>query len=301
MRYLPFDKSGHWFRGNLHTHSTRSDGAKTPAQVCAVYRRRGYDFLSLTDHFREKYDWPLVDTSGFQTKGFVTIPGAELHAPKTSLGGLWHILAVGLPLDFARTRKHESGPQLAKRASAAGAYVAAAHPAWYDLSDRDVLSLKTAQAIEVCNTMCSIANGKGDSIGYLDRLLSQGHRYHAIATDDAHFKDARSDGFQNWVMVRARQLDAGRLLDALHKGHFYSSQGPVIHSMKFTRTTLKISTSPVRLIRVNSRGTVSARAQSAQDFTTADLDIRRLLSEPYARVTVTDKKGRRAWTNPFWW
>ena len=36
-----------WFRGNLHTHSTVSDGLKTPDEVIRIYRNEGYDFLAL--------------------------------------------------------------------------------------------------------------------------------------------------------------------------------------------------------------------------------------------------------------
>ena len=50
--------------------------------MCLWYRRRGYDFISLTDHFLEHYDWPLTDTTAFRAAGFTTIYGAELHAPK---------------------------------------------------------------------------------------------------------------------------------------------------------------------------------------------------------------------------
>jgi len=40
----------HWFRGNLHTHTTNSDGDSPPDVVAAWYRDAGYDFLALTDH-----------------------------------------------------------------------------------------------------------------------------------------------------------------------------------------------------------------------------------------------------------
>ena len=51
-------------------------------------------------------------------------------------GELWHILAVGLPLDFAPTHTpqftpipdQETGPEVARRAHDAGAFVAVAHP-----------------------------------------------------------------------------------------------------------------------------------------------------------------------------
>src|SRR5687767_12656061 len=137
MKSLPFDKPGKWFKGNLHTHTTKSDGLKTPSQVCEIYKKRGYDFIAVTDHFRENFNWPITDTAASRCNGFTTILGAELHAPKTSLGDLWHILAVGLPANFAPPDATETGPEIADRASRAGAYVAVAHPAWYDLTDQD--------------------------------------------------------------------------------------------------------------------------------------------------------------------
>lgn len=38
------------FRGDLHMHTTRSDGNQAPAIVVANYRKNGYDFLAITDH-----------------------------------------------------------------------------------------------------------------------------------------------------------------------------------------------------------------------------------------------------------
>jgi hypothetical protein len=37
----PFAGPGRFYKGNLHTHSTRSDGAHDPATVCALYRDAG--------------------------------------------------------------------------------------------------------------------------------------------------------------------------------------------------------------------------------------------------------------------
>jgi hypothetical protein len=39
-----------WLRGNLHAHTTFSDGVKEPAQLVAAYEALGYDFLAITDH-----------------------------------------------------------------------------------------------------------------------------------------------------------------------------------------------------------------------------------------------------------
>ena len=44
------DKFGnHWYKGNLHTHTTRSDGKLSPDDTKRFYRSQGYDFLALTD------------------------------------------------------------------------------------------------------------------------------------------------------------------------------------------------------------------------------------------------------------
>ena len=39
-----------WYKGNIHTHTTESDGDEDPHKVTSWYRRHGYDFLVLSDH-----------------------------------------------------------------------------------------------------------------------------------------------------------------------------------------------------------------------------------------------------------
>ena len=47
-----------WFRGDLHTHSTLSDGGElTPAQVVAAAKGVGLDFLAATEHNSDA-NWP---------------------------------------------------------------------------------------------------------------------------------------------------------------------------------------------------------------------------------------------------
>ena len=50
MKLLDAQKK--YFKGNLHAHTTRSDGRKSPEDVIAEYAANGYDFLALTDHWR---------------------------------------------------------------------------------------------------------------------------------------------------------------------------------------------------------------------------------------------------------
>ena len=107
----PFAAPGRFYKGNMHTHSTRSDAVRDPLDVCALYRDAGYDFLALTDHFLPRYGFPITDTRPYRTNSFTTILGAEVYAPATELGEKWHILSVGLPLDFEPTAAPRPAPR----------------------------------------------------------------------------------------------------------------------------------------------------------------------------------------------
>jgi hypothetical protein len=294
---LPFSQPGRFFRGNLHTHSTRSDGRLEPAAVVAAYRERGYDFLALTDHFMERFGYRITDTRSLRTPDFTTLLGAELHTPSLLNGALWHLVAVGLPLDFAPPHTDESGPELAHRATAAGAFLGIAHPAWYGVSPEDALTLDAAHAIEIFNTGHTADSDRGDGWYLADLLALRGCRLLAYAADDAHFGD-RPDHFGGWVHVRAESLDPDRLLAALKAGHFYSSTGPELHDVTIDDGTIRIACSPARAIHVVGRGSV-ARYKLGEDLTGAVFPLDPFLNA-YCRVTVTDAQGRRAWSNPIW-
>ena len=118
MSIAPFSSPGRFWRGNLHTHSTLSDGGLAPERVIEAYKDAGYDFLQLSEHFLERFDWPIADTRTWRSNNFTTLIGAEIHAPATKVGELWHVLAVGLPFDFPAPKADETGPELAARARA---------------------------------------------------------------------------------------------------------------------------------------------------------------------------------------
>lgn len=300
-----FTAPGRFWRGNLHTHSTRSDGALEPEEVCRRYRAEGYDFLALTDHFVGLYGFPIVDTRPFRSNGFTTILGAELHSGAMANGELWHILAVGLPEDFAPSHSphflpvegQESGAELAARARAAGAFVAIAHPQWSGLTLEDARSLKAAHAVEVYNHGCAMGCDRPDGFHTLDLLLSEGRRLDLIATDDAHFTEP--DHFGGWVMVKAEENTPDALLAALKAGAYYSSQGPELRGIEIEGTTLRVTCSAVAAIIVQGQGS-AATALHGSSLTQGDVPLDRFANSPWIRVTVMDRAGKRAWSNPIW-
>jgi len=297
MNNLPFDKPGSFWRGNLHTHTTASDGGRSVDEVIAAYQQQGYDFVSITDHFMERYGFPIVDTTRFRSGGFTTLFGAELHAPALWYGDIWHILANGLPLDFAPATPEEDGPALARRAADAGAFVTVAHPSWYAVSVEDALSIDVAQAVEIYNHTAHHHNGKGDSAALIDLLLMQGRKVNILAVDDAHFS-SRPDFFGGWVMVRSESLDPDSLLSALKAGHFYASQGPRFVDVTVDAEAVHVKTSPVQSIFLSGPGSSIERLRGER-LTEGTLPLERFRGK-FCRVTIIDDAGHRAWTNPIW-
>ena len=299
MKNLPFDKPGRFYRGNLHAHSNNSDGPRSPAEIARLYREAGYDFLAITDHFRQRYGFPITDTRPYRREGFTTLLGAELHAPTTTLGEDWHLLAVGLPLDFPPRLPSESGPELARRAADAGAFVGIAHPAWYGLTPRDAESLNgAAHAVEVYNHSATEDNDRGDGWYLADALLAEGRRVDAYAADDAHLRPGAPDALGGWVQVRSETLEPEAILTALKAGHYYSSQGPEIRDVAVEDGSVVVRSSPARAVFLGGRGTARARVLG-EGITECEVLLAPFVGSHF-RVTVVDAAGRRAWTNPVW-
>ncbi|MEM8979659.1 MAG: CehA/McbA family metallohydrolase [Pseudomonadota bacterium] len=305
MQDPTFAAPGRFWRGNLHTHSNRSDGVLDPQEVCKRYREEGYDFMALTDHFIGQFDYPIIDTKRFSTEHFTTLLGAELHSGAMENGELWHILAVGLPLDFARPNApsfapvegQETGPEIAQRARDAGAYVAVAHPEWGGLSLADARSITAAHAIEVYNHGCQVGADRAEGFWHLDRLLEEGRKLNICATDDAHFTEP--DHFGGWTMVKAETNTPKALLEALKAGHSYASTGPKIHNVVWKETSVTVSCSPAASVIAQGKGSAAAVVHGS-GLAEVTLPLRRVANSPWRRLTVVDASGKRAWTNPIW-
>jgi len=299
-----FRAPGQFYRGNLHTHSNRSDGVLDAGEVCRRYAAEGYDFICLSDHFIGLFNYPITDTSAYRTDRFTTILGAELHSGAMENGELWHILAVGLPEDFTPPRAptffpeagQETGPALAARAVEAGAFVAIAHPEWSNMTTADAMSIESAHAVEVYNHGCARAHDRPHGFYTLDQMLAAGRRLNLIATDDAHFSEP--DHFGGWVMVKAQANEPEALLEALKAGHFYASTGPDIYAVTWEEDRVVVACSAAVSVTVLGKGSAS-KAVHGESMTRCEVTFDyRFEGCDWLRLTVTDRAGKRAWTNP---
>lgn len=305
QRPAAFAASGRFYRGNLHTHSTLSDGSLDPEEVCARYAAEGYDFICVSDHHVGLYNYPICDTRPFRTGSFTTILGAEMHTGQLGNGVIWHILAVGLPPDFTSpqtpnfdgAQASEPAGVLARRCAEAGAFIAIAHPQWFNMTLDDAREIDAAHAVEIYNHGCAIECDRGDGTAILDQLLADGRRLTACATDDAHFRGP--DHFGGWVMVKAAANDPDVLLTALKAGSYYSSQGPRIHDLWIAEKRVHVRCSPAERIIVVGAGS-AAKQLYGNGLSEGSLPLAAFRPGGWLRVVVIDALGRRAWSNPLW-
>lgn len=86
-------------RGDFHVHTSGSDGQEPPEIVCANYRRKGYDFIVITDHFRYYPSLNAIQAYQGVDIPLTILPGEEVHLPGTPVhivnaGGLFSVNGI---------------------------------------------------------------------------------------------------------------------------------------------------------------------------------------------------------------
>jgi hypothetical protein len=85
-----------WRRGDLHVHSTHSDGVHTPLELAQHAREIGLDFLAITDHNTTSAAEELIEAE--RLTGVALLIGQEL----TTDVGYATVLGRSEPVDFRR-------------------------------------------------------------------------------------------------------------------------------------------------------------------------------------------------------
>lgn len=297
------DKEKRFLKGGLHCHTTRSDGRLTPEEAINCAKEHGYDFLAITDHQVYTMQQYAPET------GVLTIPGVELGNDLVKGRGFrcYHTVCLGPTKEDGNGFDHNQRFDwcYAPNAEAYQPYLdeihqnnnltILAHPIWSQTSAKYFENLKGNFAMEIWNTGSSI--GGDNDAAYWDEILGQGKVCYGVATDDAHSYKEMCKG---WVMVKADK-DINSILEALKNGEFYSSCGPEIYDFYIEDGKAIIDCSPVKTIRLQS-DMHPTRIENDEDgnLTHAEFDIEKFWAGPYdyVRMSVIDKDGKKAWTNP---
>lgn len=290
----PFEADGEWYKGNLHTHTTNSDGAWSPERVATEYRAKGYNFLFITDH------GTVTDVSGLSGDGLLVLNGTELGAGKSEVGHSYHLAILNLK-ETVSAKSASTLQGLIDLLRSKGAEVIIAHPYWSGLTINDFSNLEGYIGVEIFNSTCHFAIAKGHSAVHWDDLLARGKRVAGFAVDDAHehSRDNKPlDICYAWIMAKLPELTEAAVMSAIKSGRFYASNGPTIHDISVKDGKISVSTSEVKVINfiANVSSGRSITAKGDEVLTQAEYQLRG--SEKYIRVECFDGNGRGAWSNP---
>ncbi|MDQ3024414.1 MAG: hypothetical protein M3R04_08545, partial [bacterium] len=234
------DHGARWWRGNLHAHSTASDGNLPAAQVADWYRTHGYDFLALTDHDVLN----PVPLAGGSRAGFLVLRGEEVSNAVGSASV--HVGAIEPASAIRASPAGEVVPAMEADAAAAqrvGALVQLNHPNYaYSVTAEQIMRARGIGLFEVFNGH-PLSNNAGDGVHpSTERLWDIALSFriaslrlpmiYGTATDDAHdygppSSDAGSPG-RGWVMVFADTLTPTAITRSLATGRFYATTGVLL-------------------------------------------------------------------------
>ncbi len=288
----PFELPGNWYKANLHTHTTTSDGQMTPQEALDAYYDKRYDILALTDHYTTH------DVTDMQRDGFLVISGTEYHPPCPTVDNAYHIVGLNVPYGLDLNEIQDANEAIAKVA-ASGGESSLAHPHWTGQSFQDFRNLKGLRAMEVWNSTCSNFD-RGYSENEWTNALDRGMILPPIAVDDVHFP-TKVEIFGGWTWFKMPELTTECFMEAFRTGAFYPSRGPQIEYFGVKDDKLTIKCSPVDKITFLGQTCCNGSwlvAEDGETLTEYSIDAPDGEIWKYMRASVTDANGMRAWTPP---
>ncbi len=280
----PYAASGAFFKGELHIHTTSSfDGyaAMPPAQEALAYKRRGYQFVMLTDHDVISYPRDIIDDS------FTLLRGYE------STADTGHLVALGAdqvaPSSWAPQSRIDHINQ-------SGGLAILAHPGWtVGWKDTAMLALHGITGIEIYNGLTDAPGRTDRAIDLWTQVLNArgyANRIWAVAVDDSHSPDQIDKG---WVMVKAARLTPDAIRRSIEIGALYGSTGPTFNVLGVMNGSIVASSPDAKRIRfIDQNGAQIAEADAG--WATYQPSGR----ERWIRLEAMGADGRTAWSQPFW-
>lgn len=327
-----------YFKTNLHTHTTVSDGKFTPEEVKELYKSRGYSAVAFTDHevciaHPELNDPDFLALTSYELENNAPRPAGAPKAvrhtyhlnflakdpenrwqsfhPKYCWGNILNYQDQ-VVCDGYEEREYsvEYVNSLIAKANTKGFLVTYNHPAWSQQSYPDYAGLKGLWATEVFNNECYRQGYDDNNAVAYHTLLQQGNHLFPVATDDFHSMPDENAIAGGWVMVGAKALTYAAMIDALEKGDFYASTGPEILGLTLEDDILTVTCSEAVHVDFISHFQMAKRvaAPSGQTITQARFNISKWAEfartqdaeQAFFRVTVTDKAGHIAYTRAYW-
>lgn len=281
-----FNTSNKQYKGNLHTHTTLSDGLKSVEECIELYKQNGYDFISITDH--RKY------FGGCTRDDFLVFSGTEFHVHDYETKRAYHIVGIGIKNEIY-TDDSFTPQRIIDEINAAKGMAIIAHPTWSLLTHRDLMDLHSYVGIEIWNKVSESYSNRGDSTYYVDVLASKGKTPLVFAVDDTHFYE--DDLFGGFIMVNSESLNKDDIMESIKNKKFYCSQGPEIYQIELEDDVIKVETSPVKQISFMSDTFYCSDRifkKAGELITGGVYNIKK--TDSFVRIECIDQNNKKAWS-----
>ena len=232
-----FPEHTNCYKGNLHSHTTNSDGAWTPDEAVEHYKANGYAFLCLSDHnlytdYRYKYNSDL----------FLILPGTEIAAvlfdekdgylkmhhlngilgtkamQEQAKSGLFqHMERIEPIVAYGDWDGRKVTEAMAENLRDHGCFITYNHPVWSRVEPHEFEIDGIYNSLEIYNYNTVNESGTGFNTTYWDEMLRKGMHVNADAADDNHNGNF-PDNFGGYLMVAAESLTHDNILNALMEG-----------------------------------------------------------------------------------
>jgi hypothetical protein len=317
------------YKANLHAHTNISDGKLSPAELKELYKSNGYSVVAYTDHdvfipHSELTDDEFVALSALEVQfnGSNRYPGVagekKCHicliakSPDTVEQPCWRedyayigncakhrerVQFCKESYGFEREYTPECINKLVSIAKGKGFFATLNHPAWSLEGYEQYINYTEFDALEIFNTACEMLGFTTASPAIYDDMLRSGKKVFAVAADDVH--NGVDDTFGGFVMIKADELKYGAITEALAKGDFYASTGPLFHEIYIEDGKLYLRTSDVVWVGLTTDRRKSKCVRSTNGEVLNEAVIPLDFDCQYFRITVRDAQGNFAYTNVF--
>ncbi len=236
-------------RGDLHSHTYRSDGKCDPAELFGHYREMGFDFQALTDHNRYYPGGEIDEVFEGVDLGIAHVQGEELHTP----GSTVHIVHAGgkssvteiyihdreryeremveyrkrVPAEIPEKQRERYAEAMwsTDRIHEAGGIAIFPHPFWrpghnhcYNVCDdltRAFLKSGMFDAFELVGGMGR--HGINRAVALWQELRAEGYDIHVVGSSDVH--DVTATDFPwHFTVCFAKENSNDAILEAVKNG-----------------------------------------------------------------------------------
>ncbi|WP_330282628.1 CehA/McbA family metallohydrolase [Streptomyces sp. NBC_00588] len=221
-----------WYRGDCHLHSWYSDGRRTPAEIAALARAAGLDFINSSDHNTHSAHAHWASEAG---DDLLILLGEEI----TTRNG--HVVALGTEpgtfVDWRYRARDNRWAKYARQIRRAGGLVVPAHPHATCIGCGWKFGFGEADAVEVWNGPYTpddeVTLAEWDNL--LVATVREGREewLPAMGNSDAH-RDPDAVGLPQTVVL-AEDLTREAIQDGIRAGRSYVAESKNV-SLTFTAT-----------------------------------------------------------------